>query len=164
MVKVLKGRPDEPFPPGRKPAVAKAMDRYATQASLQALKEKEMLGEQLGVDPDQYSLEELRAMAGSEGGEFEDELKGDETGSELPPETEKPSTSSGDEEKPKPAAGGKPKDEGEGEQPKEDEEEAGGSSSSSSGEATGGGESERDREDDGGGGNGGHRDEERSVI
>jgi len=86
MAKVLADMPDETFPAGFRPRQTKAMDS-TSQADLQTEQEIQTLAKQLGVDPEDYSLEQLRAMA-AQGDVFgnlrQDDGDEDETAAELP--------------------------------------------------------------------------------
>jgi penicillin-binding protein 1A len=62
MAVVLEGMPDETFPNPSMPRVAMAMDPGDSQAALEAEMERQKLADELGVDPDDYTLEQLRAM------------------------------------------------------------------------------------------------------
>ncbi|HEX9746673.1 MAG TPA: penicillin-binding transpeptidase domain-containing protein, partial [bacterium] len=61
MERVLQDYPDELFPAPVLPRVVKAMDREDSQALLEAERELQVLAEELGVDPEGYTLEQLRA-------------------------------------------------------------------------------------------------------
>ena len=61
MVKVLEGYPDESFPPPSMPRVVMAMDRNDSQVFLEQERKKQELAKEMGVDPEQYTLEQLEA-------------------------------------------------------------------------------------------------------
>ncbi len=63
MVTVLEEFNDETFPSPSMPRYARAMDREDSQAMLEADAELQALAEELGVDPEDYSLEQLRAFS-----------------------------------------------------------------------------------------------------
>ena len=85
---VLAEMPDETFPAPSYPRYVRAMDRDDSQAMLDAEKELQNLAEELGVDPGEYSLEQLRAAQarGDVFGNLRDKEERDETEAELPPE------------------------------------------------------------------------------
>lgn len=89
---VLADMPDETFPAPSMPRFVRAMDREDSQAMLEAEKELQDLAEELGVDPEEYSLEQLRAAAarGDVFGNLRDKDDEDETSAELPPDDVEP--------------------------------------------------------------------------
>ncbi|HDS29436.1 MAG TPA: penicillin-binding protein 1A, partial [Firmicutes bacterium] len=62
MAIVLKDMPDETFPPPVMPRIARAMDSSDSQAALEAEMALQKLADELGVDPEDYTQEQLRAM------------------------------------------------------------------------------------------------------
>lgn len=88
MVHVLANRPPEPFPPPKYPSVTKAMDKVDSQLALQSEAEKQKLAKLLNVNPDEYTLEQLQAMARKAGLLEDQEETTDGISSELPPANE----------------------------------------------------------------------------
>jgi penicillin-binding protein 1A len=89
METVLADMPDEEFPAPSYPRYVRAVDRGDSQAMLEAEKELQDLAEELGVDPAEYTLEQLRAAQarGDVFGNLRDkDDEGDGTDAELPPE------------------------------------------------------------------------------
>jgi penicillin-binding protein 1A len=86
MTTVLADRPPEQFPRPRYPSVVPAMDKASSQMALSTESEAEQLAKALGVNADDYTLEELRRMAEEAGISTGGEEGNDGTASELPPE------------------------------------------------------------------------------
>jgi len=87
---VLADMPDETFPAPVMPRYVLAMDRNDSQAMLEREKELQHLAAELGLDPDDYTLEQLRAAA-ARGDDVFGNLRpkdgdDDDSGAELPPE------------------------------------------------------------------------------
>jgi penicillin-binding protein 1A len=88
--------PDETFPSPSMPRYTLAMDPEDSQAVLEEEASLQALAEELGLDPDEYTLEQLRVLAAREGSDVfgnlrtkDDEESGDDgTAAELPPEDE----------------------------------------------------------------------------
>ena len=89
---VLADMPDETFPSPSFPRYTRAMDHEDSQAMLESQKALQDLAEELGLDPNEFSLEQLRA-AQARGDDIFGNLRPkdrDETEAELPPEGEEP--------------------------------------------------------------------------
>jgi penicillin-binding protein 1A len=83
MTTVLANRPPEQFPAPRMPSVVRAMDKADSQLMLASMSDKQKLADLLGVNADDYTLEQLQQMA-KEAGLLDENGNIDPAASELP--------------------------------------------------------------------------------